>query len=176
MTTTVIKAHEIDAQVISELATKIWFPAYSDILSTQQISFMLRDRYSVTALCSAMRQGEDFFLLKEDALYLGFISLRTKDSKTLRIEKLYVLQEQQGKSYGRQLLGFAETEAQKLGCKKIELNVNRKNSAVGFYKKQGFRIVQEVDIPYADFILDDYVMQQSIAKPKQPSDLFFPKI
>ena len=44
----------------------------------------------------------------------------------------------------------------------LELNVNRQNIAVGFYKKLGFNIVAEEDISIGNgFFMNDYVMQIS---------------
>ena len=44
----------------------------------------------------------------------------------------------------------------------LELNVNRANPALGFYTKLGFEISETVDIPYYQFILNDYVMRKAI--------------
>jgi hypothetical protein len=44
------KATEEDIAVITELAEKIWWPAYRNIISDEQISFMLKDMYSADSL------------------------------------------------------------------------------------------------------------------------------
>ena len=47
----------------------------------------------------------------------------------------------------------------KLGGKKLELQVNRKNKAVGFYEKMGFQIVESKDFHIGEeFYMNDYVM------------------
>ena len=41
----------------------------------------------------------------------------------------------------------------------LELNVNRLNSAINFYKKLGFEIIQEEDIDIGNgFFMNDYVL------------------
>ncbi len=60
------------------------------------------------------------------------------------------------------MISFAEEEATQRGRDTLELNVNRGNKAYYFYLKQGFEVVEEVDIPYYGYILDDYVMQKKI--------------
>jgi ribosomal protein S18 acetylase RimI-like enzyme len=60
------------------------------------------------------------------------------------------------------LIDFAQIQAQASGKAVLELNVNRGNSAYEFYKKIGFKVVEEVDISYYGYILDDYVMQREI--------------
>jgi ribosomal protein S18 acetylase RimI-like enzyme len=48
------------------------------------------------------------------------------------------------------------------GLTYLELNVNRQNTAIGFYKKLGFKIIAEEDIPIGNgFFMNDYVMQIS---------------
>lgn len=45
----------------------------------------------------------------------------------------------------------------------ITLNVNRFNfKAVNAYKKYGFKVKESIDIPYGDFILNDYIMTFSL--------------
>lgn len=163
MTATISKAQESDAHIISDLAERIWFSVYADILPQAQITLMLQNIYAVPALRSAMGEGQDFFLLKEYSQVIGFVSLRKKDANTLRIEKLYLQPDQHGKGYGKLLLDFASMQAQERSCTKLELNVNRKNPAVAFYKKCDFIISKAVDIPYHGFILDDYVMEKTLS-------------
>ena len=55
-----------------------------------------------------------------------------------------------------------ENEVKKLGGENLTLNVNRGNKARYFYEKVGYQIIEEVDIPYFDFILDDYIMSKSL--------------
>ena len=45
----------------------------------------------------------------------------------------------------------------------IELNVNRQNNAVDFYKRLGFTILKEVDIPIGKgYFMNDYVMSLTL--------------
>lgn len=67
--------------------------------------------------------------------------------------------EQQGKGIGVQLLSYIKKDTADRGGKSLELNVNRNNPAVEFYKKAGFNISVEMDIPYFGYSLNDYVME-----------------
>ena len=61
------------------------------------------------------------------------------------------------------MLQFIINEISKEGVKYLELNVNRENKAIGFYKKLGFTIIAEEDIPIGNgFFMNDYVMQISL--------------
>jgi ribosomal protein S18 acetylase RimI-like enzyme len=73
-----------------------------------------------------------------------------------------LLPSQQNKGFGRILLNEVEKKAADLAANHLQLNVNRKNSALSFYEKLGYEIIETVDIPFADFWLNDYVLAKKI--------------
>ncbi len=159
--TEIRQANIEDASLIHDLAHAIWYPTYENILSKKQIDFMLDKMYSVEVLSAAIQNNTAFHLLYEEKNAVGFIGIVPK-GELLRIEKIYLLPSTQGKGYGKQLIDYAAQEAKKLGLDTLELNVNRSNNAYQFYLKQGFEVIQEVDIPYYEFTLDDYVMRKKL--------------
>lgn len=154
-------AEQSDIRSISNMAHIIWPNAYGDILSQDQIDFMLEKSYSIEGLAESMVNGQFFYLLKEDGLAQGFVALRTLEDK-IRIEKLYLMPDVQGKGFGKVLIDFAFEKAVLKGKGIVELNVNRNNPAYHFYLKQGFEVIETVDIPYYDYVLNDYVMQKKV--------------
>lgn len=156
---TIHRASFDDAAIIHRLAHQIYFPTYIGILSEEQMFFMLEKSYTIHALQESMKSDQDFFLAFEQENPVGFIALKNIDEAVLRIEKLYLLPQTQGKGFGSRLIDFAIEQAKLKHKSVIELNVNRGNPAYNFYLKKGFKVVQEVDIPYFGYILDDYVMQ-----------------
>lgn len=164
MTYMVKKAGRDNISLIQKLIYEIYPATYGEILSQEQINFMLGKSYSAEGLEQSMRSGQDFYLLYDSGQQpLGFIALQTKSGAVLRIEKLYLLPEIQGKGCGKLLANFAVEEAKKRKLMVLELNVNRRNKAYYFYLKQGFEVASEVDIPYFGFVLDDYVMQKEVS-------------
>lgn len=153
-----------DASLISDLANKIWWQAYESILSEEQILFMLKDMYDPAVLSSQISNGVLFDIVEYANKAYGFISTMPKEkhSGIYRIEKIYILKEAQGLGIGKKLINHVEEIAREKGFTTLELNVNRNNPAIGFYEKEGFKIVKEVNIPYHHFILNDYIMQKSI--------------
>ena len=150
-----------DIPEIHNLAHQIWPPAYQDILSAQQIKLMLTEMYSQESLQSQFNEGCIFLLVKDDQKAIAFASYSMSDSIS-KIHKLYILSEKQGKGIGRLLTDFIRNDSKAKGAKILQLNVNRKNPAYFFYKKYGFEVFEEVDIPYLGFVLDDYVMRLTI--------------
>lgn len=158
------KATEKDIEVISELAEKIWWPAYRNVISDEQISFMLNDMYSVESLKKQMDSGIEFLLAERENIPIGFagFSLTDPEAGVYKLHKLYVLPSEQGSGMGKTLIKHVSDSAKEQGGKILELNVNRGNPASEFYKKVGFDIYLTVDIRYHQFMLNDYVMRKKL--------------
>ena len=158
------QANYSDITAISNLAAKIWWPTYTNVIPDEQIEFMLKDMYSEVALLSQMDAGITFLMAERKDLPVGFaaFSLTELENLVYKLQKLYVLPTEQGKGTGKILIAEVINLAKQAKGKVIELNVNRKNTAFNFYKKLGFEIYQTVDIPYHHFVLNDYVMRKSI--------------
>ncbi|WP_411273888.1 GNAT family N-acetyltransferase [Daejeonella sp.] len=158
----IIEATEGDIPVIHELAEKIWWPTYRPILSEEQISFMLKNMYSESALKKQLNAGVKFLLVKRESENVAFAgySLEYSPYSSLKIHKIYVLPMEQGKGTGKALIDYISQLARDVNIKELELNVNRANPALQFYQKIGFEIKETVDIPYHQFVLNDYVMRK----------------
>lgn len=156
-----------DVPLIRQLAERTWWPSYREILSAEQIRYMLQELYSQPALLRQMEHGHRFLLLQEAGQALGFASWSLLvDPKKSRLHKLYVVPEAQGKGAGRRLLEEVESHARDRACDSLELNVNRFNKARYFYQKLGFEIVGAEDIPIGPFFMNDYIMRKRLDVPR----------
>jgi len=152
-----------DLPIIHQLAHKIWWPTYQNIISDEQIDFMLEKMHSVSALEKQLEEGHIFLILSVNEVAKGFASISETETPSLfKLQKLYLDPDQQGKGTGKILISATEEIAKNLGAKSLKLNVNRGNKAHHFYKKMGYQIIEEVDIPYHNFTLDDYIMQKAL--------------
>lgn len=161
----IVPAITNDALIIHTLAEEIWRETYEDILSQEQINFMLNDMYSVESVLDQMSNGHHFFLLVDDLEYLGFASFSATDNpKIYKIHKLYLQSSSQRKGAGRMMIDHLSAEINNLDGEIMELNVNRNNPAFNFYLKLYFQVYKQIDIPYNNYILNDYIMRKSIVK------------
>lgn len=153
-----------DIPVIEQLAHDIWWPTYQNVLSGDQISFMLADMYSARALEKEFNEGITFLLAErnEQAVAFAAYSLTEPEQHVFKLHKLYILPSEQGKGTGKNFINHVAGLAREQGGAILELNVNRANPALGFYKKLGFEIYKSVDIPYYQYVLDDYVMRMPL--------------
>ena len=160
-----------DLSIIRELAHDTWWPTYGGYLPHGQISLMLDLIYSEHALRSRLEAGQQFILAVREDVVVGFVGFQPKSDipGAMRIEKLYVRLSEQGKGTGKLLINHVSQAALAAGCSHVELNVNRDNPAAEFYSRQGFVIVDKVDIPYHGYILNDYVMRKELGANRKGS-------
>ncbi len=155
-------ASKTDVPLIQQLAYTIWSVAYKEILSKEQLSYMLEKMYSIEALTKLIEDDHQFIISYEDSVAKGYACYKIHSGKA-RIEKIYVLADQHKKGIGKLMMDHI-IEKVKPQVNIIELNVNRQNKAVDFYKRIGFEIVKEVDIPIGEgYFMNDYVMQKSLS-------------
>lgn len=157
-------ADEKDIRSIQNLAL-VTFPAtYSSIISAEQIDFMMDMMYSETVLRRELEGGVTFLTLLADGTPAGFVSFGKQDDEGLfHLHKIYLLPEYQGLGYGREMFLKAEHEMRAQGAKAFELNVNRHNKALDFYKKMGMSIDRSGDFDIGGgFYMNDYIMRKEL--------------
>lgn len=151
--------------VVREIAQITWPITYREILSSEQLDYMFEWMYNLETLQNQVEEGQLFYVLKENGKPLGFIGIELFSSKTndLKIQKIYVLPDAQGKGVGKKLIEKAIEIAQEKGIEQVILNVNRFNKAVSFYQKIGFKISSEVNIDIGKgYLMEDYIMNYTI--------------
>lgn len=159
------KAKEEDLPIIRTLAEQTWPTAYGDIISNEQIAYMLEKMYSKGELLAQMEQGHVFLIaseLIEDVGFAGF-SVINHETRTFKLHKLYVLPKMQGMGVGKVLINEVVDCVKQQGGNFLQLNVNRANKAKDFYEKIGFKIKETVDLDIGNgFYMNDYVMEMEL--------------
>lgn len=159
------KAQEKDLDIIRDLAHRIWPLAYSAYISERQLTYMLEKMYSHGELLSQLQQGHVFLIAEDGDTDVGFAGYSKVDStnQIYKLHKLYVLPETQGKGIGKILINEVVHIAKNAGGKTLQLNVNRNNNALNFYKKAGFTIKEAVDIDIDNgFFMNDYILEKPL--------------
>ena len=146
---------------INDLAKKTWFDTYKSILKEDQLIYMFDMMYNIKNLEHNMKNGSSFYIIydRED---VGFVEYIIKD-KVVKLNKIYVTPNQQGKGIGKILIKFVCDIAKKQRKQQVELNVNRYNKAVNFYLKENFKIIKDENIDIGrGFLMEDFVMRKLI--------------
>jgi GNAT superfamily N-acetyltransferase len=158
-------ANKSETTRLSDLAHEIWPIAFSKILSTEQIEFMLKWMYDPSKLLEQMNSGHKFYFLTLNEEEIGFVGLEENypEPEVLRIHKIYLKPNYHGKGLGKFMLKKIEEIARQKSYKGLHLNVNRYNEAVNFYEKSGFETIKVEDIDIGKgFLMEDYVMYKKL--------------
>ncbi|ADB37376.1 GNAT family N-acetyltransferase [Spirosoma linguale] len=163
---TITPATEHDLPIIRAIAYQTWPSTFGEILSAEQIEYMLGMMYSMDALKTQVNEKNHVFLLAQESdsqTYLGFTSYEFdyKGQSKSKIHKIYLLPASQGKGVGKLLINKVAELASAHGNDTLSLNVNKYNKAVQFYERMGFVVVNSEQIDIGNgFLMDDYVMEK----------------
>ena len=160
---TIRKASSADASLIRDMAYEIWPETYSQILSKDQLEYMLGLFYNEQKLRTEIEQGVEFILVYEDVQPAGFASFSKTEPEVYKLHKIYVLPSQQGKGTGRFIIDEVIKAIKQVGAMALQLNVNRNNNAKLFYEKLGFVVIREEDIDIGNgYFMNDYLMEKKL--------------
>ena len=141
---------------------------YRDILSPEQMEYMMDWMYSEQSLLRQMeRDGHVYFLTEWEGIPCGYFSvqphgLQADGDYLFEFQKMYILPECKGKGIGRCMVDHVFRFVREAACDwpcRIELHVNRNNPAVAFHRHMGFSILREGDFPIGQgYFMNDYIM------------------
>ena len=151
------KGSESDIPIIYKLAYETWNEHYIEIITQQQIDYMLHLMYSEESLIKQLAEGHCFYLLVNNGIEVGFMSIIPGEN--LFLNKFYILKNQRNIGAG-QWFFKAIFSLPNFINKEIRLYVNRKNfKSINFYFKMGFVIEKVVDQNIGNnFYMNDYIM------------------
>jgi len=164
------RASDSDILLIRELSLHVWPQTYATILSPEQIQYMMQLMYSDAALHRQMQDNHHFYIVYNAGIPIGFVSYSEIEPHLFKLHKIYILPSQQGRGTGRFVIEQVIRNVQQEGATGLQLNVNRNNPALHFYKKLGFEAIREEDIDIGNgYLMNDYVMEKSLNEETEES-------
>ena len=156
------KASVDDVPVIRAMAQVAFPDTYKEILSPEQIDYMMEWMYSEESLRrQMMEEGHSYYLAYREGRAVAYLSIQPEGEHVFHLQKLYVLPDYQGMHLGKQLFNQAIKAIKELHpapCQ-MRLNVNRNNKALAFYEKMGMTKVDEGDFSIGNgYCMNDYIM------------------
>ena len=129
------KAHASDIPLIRDLAATIWWAHYPDIITNDQIEYMLEMMYSEESIARQMEQQQNYTLIHADGQAIGYYAVTEKSAHNFFLNKFYI-----DTTVHRRGIGAAAfmhmKESDCKGFAEIILQVNRRNiKAINFYFK-----------------------------------------
>jgi len=164
------EATKTDAGLVNSMASIVFPATYREILSPEQLDFMMDWMYSIPNLERQIEGGHTFFLAYvgdpgDKESYIGYASVEQQGENLFHLQKIYVLPGYQGKNIGGELFDHVINHIKKIHPNPftLELNVNRNNKAVGFYISRGMVIDRQGDFPIGNgYFMNDYIMKLEI--------------
>lgn len=164
-----LKATEKDIPLIQDLAKRSWENAYAEILSKEQMKYMLETMYSEKEISEHLKNQNYHYYLVFDEFsneYDGFLGYENHfEENTTKLHRIYLVPESKGKGLGKKTLEFLNEKVKESGDNRIILNVNKYNSAQKFYESQGYRIYDEGVFDIGNgYVMDDFLMEKNLFK------------
>ncbi len=150
-----------DISGIRALACRIWYEAYSGILSKEQTDYMLQMMYSEKVIKEELLSGTVWDLIIAGGRPCGYLSYAVSEDNSVKLSKIYIEKDFRGRSIAADAIDRVKQYAVRNGKDHVYLTVNKNNRpAIRAYEKNGFAITASVvtDIGRG-FVMDDYIMK-----------------
>lgn len=154
------KANIEQFPIIQSLAEAIWHEHYVPIIGMAQVEYMLAKFYNTAAMITQQSEGQQFWLITENAAPIGFLGITPQGGDgSYFLNKFYILPTAQGKGIGQKV--FDLIVSQYADLRNIRLQVNRKNyKPINFYFKLGFKIEKLAVFEIGEgYVMDDFIMR-----------------
>lgn len=159
-----IQISKNDSLKVFQLASEIWNNNYNDMISQEQIDYMLNTMYHPKRLQQDLDEGYKWEFIYHNNEEIGYLAYVIKNDNRVFLSKIYLKTIAQGKGLGKLALNRVKEYAKNNNCKAVYLTVNRGNKkGVRAYNKFGFKIIAEEDFDIGNgFIMDDYIFEYKI--------------
>jgi ribosomal protein S18 acetylase RimI-like enzyme len=142
----IVPAITAEVELLQQIGRQTFLETYAAVNTPENMEQYLQNNFSIQNLTAEMvNPNSEFHFAMLNTQAIGYIKLNFKDAQTDRrswqaveIERIYVLQEFQGKDVGQKLYERAIEIAKQARAPYLWLGVWEKNTnAIGFYKKNG---------------------------------------
>ena len=151
---------------IRTLAETIWPVCYKDILSAEQIAYMMDMMYSASVIAGEIADGVHYCFIKVSGEIAGYLAWGPWQSApgTAKLHKLYLWPAMQGQGIGSSAITLVKQAVKASGGSRLRLNVNRRNAAaIQCYANNNFTMVQLENNDIGNgFFMTDYVMESKL--------------
>mgnify|MGYP000193269944 CR=1 FL=1 len=143
------EVHLNQVEQLQSISRQTFYETYCSMNTKENIDKYLNENLSIQKLSEELNnKNSHFFFIKDGERNIGYLKLNMgpsqtelKDETALEIERIYVIQEYQGKKVGQQLYEKAIQVAKEKKAQYVWLGVWEENhKAIQFYNKNGFEV------------------------------------
>ena len=162
-----------DVLHLQHISKKTFSKTFSEINTKENMDKYLEESFSIDQLKEELNNElSQFYFAKLENKVIGYMKLNVGEAQkenqndnALEIERIYVLQDFQGKKVGQLLYLHAIQIAEEMSADYVWLGVWEKNfKAIAFYKKNGFIAFDEYVFMLGDDRQIDILMKLELAK------------
>ena len=150
---------------VRRVADVIWPETFKDILSPEQIRYMMQMMYAPEVMSRELAEGYSFNIVLADGRDAGYLVYSAYgEDGAAKLHKVYLLQEFHHQGIGQKMLEYACKCCRERGFSSVLLAVNKQNlPAQKAYFRHGFVMEKAVkcDIGHG-FFMDDYLMRKTL--------------
>lgn len=146
---------------LAEMASGIWRECFAEILSAEQIEYMLERFQSADAMRRQSEEGCRYYTILSGGEIAGYAGIRP-DGDRMFVSKVYLKKDFRGRGIGSATLAEIDRICRREGFSSAYLTVNKANEkAIETYRRNGYACLgpQVADIGNG-FVMDDYVMEK----------------
>ena len=156
-----------DTPLLRALAERIWRESYAGVVSAEQMAYMIDWMYAEETIRRELAEGVCWELVWQGGGAVGYFSITFGADGVAKLNKLYLLPENQGRGLGQEMLARVFALAKSRGAREVRLQVNKANlRAQRAYERFGFMRIEEAVFDIGGgFVMDDYILSRGVDCP-----------
>ncbi|TWR31185.1 GNAT family N-acetyltransferase [Mucilaginibacter pallidiroseus] len=167
----IVKLKVQDADKLLQLSKRTFFDAFAHQNSDDDMAAFAAQAYTLERITQELNNLKSaFYFILVDGEIAGYLKLNQGDAKTefkdeysLEVERIYILQDFQGKQLRKHLIEFAVNSAKDKGFDSIWLGVWEHNhGAIRFYERNGFTVFSSHKFMLGSDEQTDLLMRKNI--------------
>jgi ribosomal protein S18 acetylase RimI-like enzyme len=161
----------VEASTLLELAKTTFSEAFADQNNPADFKLYMDSAFTREKITSELHNPlSEFYFATIAGSIIGYLKLNSglaqselQDEDGLELERIYLIEEYQGKGIGEQLLSFAIARARSLQKSYIWLGVWEKNTrAINFYERNGFSVFDKHDFLLGTDLQTDIMLRMNL--------------
>lgn len=168
----IIKATSDDLAIVQSLGRQTFLDAFAKDNAEEDILAYVNEAFSLVQMAKELdNPNSEFYLMMEHDTPVGYLKVNHDDAQTelrdlqaVEVQRIYVVEEHQGKKLGHLLFKKAVEVAKKKKASCLWLGVWEKNiNAIRFYRKNGFEVFDKHSFMLGKDLQTDILMRLDLA-------------
>ena len=166
---TLFKASPEDYRIVADIGSRTFYETWKEVNTEEDLQSYISEAFDEKKIRNELENAavNTFILARVDKEIAGFVKLRNDriyegltGTKSLEIERIYLLKIYQDKKIGKALMDESIRLAKVQQYEWLWLGVNQENyKAIDFYKRYGFEIFGKKQFRLGKAVDEDFLMK-----------------